>query len=123
MSSLNEFYKITDADDYFEFFGIDYDQRLIDSKRFHLMKKFGELIEKSKTLEGIDDERILGMYRFALLKVYKDFENGYNPTAAEIWGSLDKPSACFTCATQVGCSSNNNFEAEVIFSECSSKQG
>ena len=120
MNSLNEFYKITDADDYFDFFDIEYDQRLIDAKRFHLMKKFGELIEKSKELEAIEDERLLGMYRFALLKVYKDFENGYNPSAAEIWGSLDKPSACFTCATQVGCSSNADAASEVSFSECGS---
>jgi len=116
--NLNDFYKITDADEYFDFFGIEYDQRLIDAKRFHLMKKFGELIEKSKELQGVDSEQLLGMYRFALLKVYKDFENGYNPSAAEIWGSLDKPSACFTCATQVGCSSNNFETREVTFSEC-----
>jgi nitrogenase-stabilizing/protective protein len=120
--SLTEFYKITDADDYFDFFGIEYDQRLIDAKRFHLMKKFGELIEKSKELGSVEDEKLLGMYRFALLKVYKDFENGYNPSAAEIWGSLDKPSACFSCATQVGCNSNQFGESEVNFSECSSHE-
>ena len=118
---LADFYKITDADDYFDFFGIEYDQRLIDAKRFHLMKKFGELIEKAKELGDVEEEKMLGMYRFALLKVYKDFENGYNPSAAEVWGSLDKPSACFTCATQVGCSPKQLGESEVNFRECGPK--
>jgi nitrogenase-stabilizing/protective protein len=118
---LEDFYKITDADEYFEFFDIDYDQRLIDSKRFHLMRKFGELIEKTKTLSEEDEERLLGFYRFALLRVYKDFETGYNPSAADVWGMFDKPSPCFTCATQVGCSSDEFGREEADVSSCATR--
>jgi len=118
---LADFYRITDADEYFDFFGIEYDQRLIDSKRFHLMKKFGELIEKTKALSEEDEERLLNFYRFALLRVYKDFENGYNPSAAEVWGSLERPSPCMSCATSVGCNSDEFGNEKVNVSSCTTR--
>ncbi len=48
MGTLTEFQKISDTEDFFEFFDLQYDERLINAKRFHIMKKFGELVEKSK---------------------------------------------------------------------------
>ena len=44
MKRLDEFYKLTDAEDYFEFFNLEYDEKVLRVKRFHILKKFGELI-------------------------------------------------------------------------------
>ena len=103
MTSLEEFQTLTDAEDYFEFFNLDYDDRLVFIKRFHIMKKYGELIKKAEGHDFGNDEKLLDYYKFALISVYKNFENGYSPSAAEIWNTFDKPSACSTCSTSTTC--------------------
>lgn len=103
METLAEFQKITDAEDFFDFFNIDYDERLVQVKRFHIMKKFGELVEKAKGHDMGSDQKLLEYYKFALISVYKNFENGYSPSAADVWAMFDKPSACGTCSTSGSC--------------------
>ncbi len=109
MNTLKEFEELTDTEDYFEFFDLEYDERLVYVKRFHIMKKYGEMIEKSKGHDLGSDEKLLDYYKFALISVYKNFENGYAPSAAEVWDTFDKPSACSTCSTSTNC----NEEEEV----------
>jgi nitrogenase-stabilizing/protective protein len=103
MGTLAEFQKITDTEDFFEFFDLEYDERLVNAKRFHIMKKFGELVDKSKGHEMGSDAKLLEFYKFALITVYKNFENGYSPSAADVWEMFDKPSACGTCSTSSSC--------------------
>ncbi len=103
MGTLDEFQKITDTEEFFEFFDLAYDERLVNSKRFHIMKKFGEMAEKAKGHDMGSDEKLLEYYKFALISVYKNFENGYSPSAADVWEMFDKPSACGTCSTSTSC--------------------
>lgn len=103
MGTLEEFEKITDTEDFFDFFDLEYDERLIRVKRFHIMKKFGEMAEKAKGHDLGSDEKLLEYYKFALITVYKNFENGYSPSAADVWEMFDKPSACGTCSTSGSC--------------------
>jgi len=106
MSRYTEFKSLTDAEEYFDFFGLEYNERLVYVKRFHILKKYGEMIEKgAEKIE--DEEKLLAFYEFALLSVYKNFENGYSPSAADIWNTYDNPSACSTCSTSSDC---NNIE-------------
>jgi len=105
MGSLSEFQQITDTEEFFDFFDINYDERLVHVKRFHIMKKFGEMVEKAKGHDMGGDQKLLEFYKFALITVYKNFENGYSPSAAEVWDMFDKPSACGTCSTSSSCSS------------------
>jgi nitrogenase-stabilizing/protective protein len=124
MNRLEEFYSITDAEEYFEFFDIEYNERLVQVKRFHIMRKFGEMVAKARELEERDEVKLLGFFKFALLTVYKNFETGYNPTAADVWRMYDNPigcisvtldemgevanvqSSCSTCGTSSSCSNN-----------------
>ena len=46
MGTVEEFYKLRDTEDFFNFFGIEFDQKLINVKRFHMMKEYGSLIKK-----------------------------------------------------------------------------
>ena len=78
MGTLDEFEKITDTEEFFEFFDLSYDERLVNSKRFHIMKKCGEMAEKAKGHDMGGDEKLLEYYKFALISVYKNFENGYS---------------------------------------------
>ncbi|MDD5053616.1 MAG: nitrogenase-stabilizing/protective protein NifW [Sulfuricurvum sp.] len=104
MGTLSEFKTITDTEDFFEFFDLQYDERLVNSKRFHIMKKFGELVEKASGHDMGSETKLLEYYRFALLTVYKNFENGYSPSAADVWAMFDNPSACGSCSTSGSCS-------------------
>ncbi|WP_024790281.1 hypothetical protein [Lebetimonas sp. JH292] len=37
--------------------------------------------------------------------IYKNFENGYSPSAAEIWDTFSRPSPCRFCLGASSCSS------------------
>ena len=103
MQSVNDFYKLRDTEDFFEFFGLEFDQKLINIKRFHMMKEYGTLIKKG--LDSISDEnKLLEFLKFSLLRVYGDYKTGHSPSAADVWnmyetGKLDGCSSCGTSNT------------------------
>ena len=43
--SLSEFEKLRDAEDYFQFFNLPYDEHVIDVNRLHILKKFSLAID------------------------------------------------------------------------------
>ncbi|MDR1555374.1 MAG: nitrogenase-stabilizing/protective protein NifW [Campylobacteraceae bacterium] len=89
MKTLKEFYELKYAEDYFNFFGIEFDTHILDVKRFHIMKEYGTLIKKGFIYFENDEERLLDFLRFTLIRVYMDYKNGRNPNAAEVWGMYD----------------------------------
>lgn len=103
MQELREFKQLSNAEEYLDFFDIEYDARLVYVKRFHIMKKYGQMIQKASQESFKSDEELLAFYKYALISVYKNFENGYSPSAAEVWDTFGKPSACSTCSTSVSC--------------------
>ncbi|WP_373072968.1 nitrogenase-stabilizing/protective protein NifW [Sulfurimonas sp.] len=102
--SLDEFYELTDAEDYFEFFDLEYDSSLVNVKRFHIMKEYGTLIRTGmQNLVG-QNERLLDFLKYSLLKVYGEFANGYAPSAADVWNMFEggKLGGCMSCTPQPG---------------------
>ncbi len=102
--TLKEFYKLRDTEDYFEFFGIEYDRHLVSVKRFHILKSYGDLIKSGmKNLKGQED-RLLDFLKFSLIKVYGEFKNGYSPSAADVWHmfSNGKLKGCMGCTSARG---------------------
>ena len=100
MGTVEEFYKLRDTEDFFNFFDIEFDQKLINIKRFHMMKEYGSLIKKG--LESISEEdKLLNFLKFSLLRVYGDYKNGHSPTAAEVWNMYEtgKLGGCSSCGT------------------------
>lgn len=100
MKTVEEFYKLKDTEDFFNFFDIEFDQKLINVKRFHMMKEYGTLIKKG--LESINNEdKLLDFLKFSLLRVYGDYKNGHAPSAAEVWDMYEtgKLNGCSSCGT------------------------
>lgn len=100
MGTVEEFYKLRDTEDFFNFFDIEFDQKLINIKRFHMMKEYGSLIKKG--LESISEEdKLLDFLKFSLLRVYGDYKNGHSSTAAEVWNMYEtgKLGGCSSCGT------------------------
>ena len=109
MKSLDEFYELTDAEDYFDFFDLDYDANLVNVKRFHILKEYGTLIKTGFANLAQEEERLLDFLKYSLLKVYGEFANGYAPSAADVWemfkdGKLGGCMSCSTASTHAGTS-------------------
>jgi nitrogenase-stabilizing/protective protein len=102
--SLDEFYELTDAEDYFDFFELEYDQSLVNVKRFHILREYGSLIETGMENFKNEETRLLDFLKFSLLKVYGDFKNGYAPSAADVWNMFKdgKLSGCMSCTPVQG---------------------
>jgi nitrogenase-stabilizing/protective protein len=97
--SLDEFYELTDAEDYFDFFDLEYDQKLVNIKRFHMLKEYGTLIRTGFENLKDQEEKLLDFLKFSLLKVYGDYQNGHAPSAADVWKMFEdgKLSGCLSC--------------------------
>lgn len=99
MKSVEDFYKLTDAEDYFNFFEISFDKSLINVKRFHILKEYGTLIAKG--IDNIKEEsKLLSYLKFSLLRVYGDYINGHAPSAADVWNMYEtgKLKGCGSCS-------------------------
>lgn len=104
MRTLEEYYKLKDAEDFFEFFGVEYDKHIVEVKRFHIMKEYGSLVKKGFANFNGDEKYLMDFFKFALMKVYMDYKHGHAPSAAEVWGMLEdgKAKGCLACAMSQG---------------------
>lgn len=100
MKRLKEFYNLKYAEDYFNFFEIVFDAHIVNVKRFHIMKEYGTLIKKGIVHFENDEDKLLDFLRFTLLRVYMEYKNGKNPSAAEVWGMYE--GSCSSCAQKGG---------------------
>ncbi len=102
--TLDEFYYLRDAEDYFDFFDIAYDKSLLGAKRFHILKEYSVMIKKGMEHLSSDESKMLDFLKFSLLKVYGKFKDGYAPSAAEVWNMFEngKLSGCASCTPQQG---------------------
>ena len=62
---------MTDAEQYFEFFELDYDAQVVNINRLHILKKFSQSLEEidNKFVEAAEAEK-LSFYREALETSY-----------------------------------------------------
>jgi nitrogenase-stabilizing/protective protein len=99
MQKVADFYKLRDTEDFFDFFGIEYDQKLINVKRFHMMKEYGTLIKKGMD-SIVEENKLLEFLKFSLLRVYGDYKTGHSPSAADVWNMYEtgKLEGCSSCS-------------------------
>jgi nitrogenase-stabilizing/protective protein len=72
--NFNAFQKIVDAEDYFKFFQLPYDQQVVNVNRLHILQKFSQYIQKIEQQNPeLNQEEKLNQYRVALEKAYQVF--------------------------------------------------
>jgi nitrogenase-stabilizing/protective protein len=72
--TLEEFKKLVDAEDYFKFFELEYDQKVVHVNRLHILQKFSANIKEiDKNNSEVNDSELLGKYREALENAYQLF--------------------------------------------------
>jgi nitrogenase-stabilizing/protective protein len=72
--TLDNFNKITTAEDYFEFFKLPYDQKFVNVNRLHILKKFSQFIDEiNSSNPDLSEDEKLNNYRDALIQAYEIF--------------------------------------------------
>jgi nitrogenase-stabilizing/protective protein len=72
--TLQEFNQITDAEQYFEFFGLEYDPKTVNVNRLHILKQFSNAIKDIHVqFPDAEEAERLEQYRTALIQAYALF--------------------------------------------------
>jgi nitrogenase-stabilizing/protective protein len=67
-----ELKSLIDAEDFFEFLDVEYDEHVVDVNRLHILKKYQTYLEKTD-LTGADDAGLRSAHRASLARAYMDF--------------------------------------------------
>ena len=60
------------AEEFLEFFGISYEQSVINVYRLHILKRFYQYL-RQENLSALDEVNMFKQYRALLLRAYEDF--------------------------------------------------
>lgn len=111
---------LVNAEDFFEYFGIEYDERLVNTKRLHILREFGILRAKIDAQSIENELKREEFYKVALLSIYGAYKNGHAPNAAEVWGMFERTGGCLSCSTVGQCQTketeNGTCSTQVQFS-------
>jgi nitrogenase-stabilizing/protective protein len=101
---LKEFYELDTAEEYFDFFDIEYDKSLVRVKRLHILKEYSNLIKKALENLSHDDKHLMDFLKFSLVRVYGEYKNGNTPSAAEVWNMYKdgELTGCAACTPTTG---------------------
>ena len=64
---------LSSANEFLDFFGIDYEASVVDVNRLHILKRFYQYLHKADGLQGLDEIEMFRRYRGLLLQAYQDF--------------------------------------------------
>lgn len=72
--SLVEFKKLTNTEEYFEFFQLPYDVKVVNINRLHILKLFSQYMEEiNQNQDTLSEAELLEQYEAALQKAYEVF--------------------------------------------------
>ncbi len=69
--TLAQFNQLKDAEEYFQFFGLAYDPKVVNVNRLHILRKFSQLVQDEDKSQP--EEQRLMTYRQALQNAYDLF--------------------------------------------------
>ena len=73
--TLANFIKLTNTEDFLQFFDIDYDPTFVNVNRLHILKQFSILVaEINRVFPDIDDMEKLAKYKVAFEESYQLFK-------------------------------------------------
>jgi nitrogenase-stabilizing/protective protein len=64
---------LSSAEDFFTFFAVHCDERVVQVNRLHILKRFYQYLHKTEGLQGADDIELYRRYRGLLAQAYQDF--------------------------------------------------
>jgi nitrogenase-stabilizing/protective protein len=64
---------LSSANEFLEFFGIEYDERVVHVNRLHILKRFYQYLHRAEGLDTLDEIEMFRRYREFLARAYADF--------------------------------------------------
>ncbi|WP_428422195.1 nitrogenase stabilizing/protective protein NifW [Methylibium sp.] len=64
---------LSSANEFLDFFGIDYDERVVHVNRLHILKRFYQYLHRAEGLDALDEVEMFRRYREMLVQAYQDF--------------------------------------------------
>ena len=64
---------LSSAEDFLNFFGLPFDERVVQVNRLHILKRFFQHLRKSEGLDAADEVEQFRRYRLLLAQAYQDF--------------------------------------------------
>ncbi len=98
--------ELSSAEDFLHYFGVPFDQSVVNVSRLHILKRFFQYIRQAKLLSTSNEGELYTAYREQLVKAYTDFVKStpaqekvfkvFQDTAGRRHVSLDKLRASMT---------------------------
>ena len=70
---LQQLKTLSSAEDFLQYFGVPFDQSVINVSRLHILKRFFQYIRQENLLAQTDEVELYTLYRVQLVKAYGDF--------------------------------------------------
>jgi nitrogenase-stabilizing/protective protein len=70
---IQQLKSLSSANEFLEFFGISYDERVVHVNRLHILKRFYQYLHQAEGLPGLNEIELFRRYREFLLQAYQDF--------------------------------------------------
>jgi len=64
---------LSSANEFLDFFGIDYDERIVHVNRLHILKRFYQYLHRAEGLDPTNEVEMFRRYREMLDRAYTDF--------------------------------------------------
>jgi len=64
---------LSSAEDFLQFFGVAYEERVVHVNRLHILKRFYQYLHRSEVLSPLDEVDLFRRYRELLMQAYQDF--------------------------------------------------
>src|SRR5450756_71381 len=70
---LQQLKELSSAEDFLQYFGVPFDQHVVNVSRLHILKRFFQYIRQANLLAQTDEVGLFTQYREQLVKAYGDF--------------------------------------------------
>lgn len=61
------------AEEFLDYFGIPYEESVVNVNRLHILKRFYQYLRQEKGLAALDEITMFKQYRSLLMRAYEDF--------------------------------------------------
>jgi nitrogenase-stabilizing/protective protein len=65
--------KLSSAEDFLGFFGLPFDESVVQVNRLHILKRFYQYLHQCENLAALDEIELFRRYRELLAQAYQDF--------------------------------------------------
>jgi nitrogenase-stabilizing/protective protein len=72
-SFLQQLKALSSAEDFLQYFGVPFEQSVVNVSRLHILKRFFQYIRQENLLSQTDEVGLYTLYREQLVKAYADF--------------------------------------------------